>query len=257
MNLDVIYNEDCISGMRKIPDKSIDLIVCDLPYGITDCKWDIVIPFEELWEQYTRIIKDNRAIVLFGAEPFSSKLRLSNLSWFKYDIIWDKRKVSGFTNAKLKPLSQHEIISVFSNGKTANGSKNNMLYNPQGLVEVNKVCKNLERTEGETSFKRKNALTAKEYVQKYTNYPTTIIKFDRGYGWVHPTQKPVDLIEYLIKTYSNEGDIVLDNCIGSGTTAIAAIRTNRHFIGFEIEEKFFKISVDRISEELSTKINVI
>lgn len=129
-----------------------------------------------------------------------------------------------------------------------------MLYNPQGLIEVNRVCKNLERIDGEMSFKRKNALTAKEYVQKYTNYPTTIIKFDRGYGWVHPTQKPVDLIEYLIKTYSNEGDIVLDNCMGSGTTAIAAIRTNRHFIGFEIKEKFFKISIDRISEELSTKV---
>lgn len=246
MEVDVIYNEDCLSGMKKIPDKSIDLICCDLPYGLSSCKWDIPLPLDSLWKEYMRIIKDNRAILLFGAEPFSSKLRLSNLSWFKYDLIWDKRKITGFTNAKLKPLSQHEVISVFSNGKTANGSKNNMLYNPQGLIEVNRVCKNIKRRDGEMSFKRPHALTAKSYTQKYTNYPTTIIHFDRGCGWVHPTQKPVALIEYLIKTYSNEGDLVLDNCMGSGTTAIAAIKTNRHFIGFEIEDRFFDICQKRI-----------
>lgn len=246
MELDVVYNEDCLIGMDKIPDRSVDLIICDLPYGITECKWDIPLPFEDLWRQYKRIIRENRAILLFGAEPFSSKLRLSNLEWFKYDIIWDKRKVSGFTNAKLKPLSRHEVISVFSNGKTANGSKNNMLYNPQGLVEVNRVCKNLKRIEGEMSFKRKTALTAETYVQKFTNYPTTIIQFDRGYGWIHPTQKPLPLLEYLIRTYSNEGEVVLDNCIGSGSTAIAAMNTNRHFIGFEKEKKFFDGCCERI-----------
>lgn len=248
MEVDVVYNEDCLVGMKKIPDKSIDLIVCDLPYGLSSCKWDVQLPFELLWEQYIRIIKDNRAICLFGSEPFSSKLRLSNLAWFKYDLIWDRRRVSGFTNAKLKPLSQHEIISVFSEGTTANGSKNNMLYNPQGLVEVNRISKNAKRFEGEMSYKRKHALTREKYVQKYTNYPTTIIHFDRGSGWVHPTQKPVALIEYLIKTYTNEGELVLDNCMGSGTTAVAAINTDRHFIGFEIEKRFFEICLTRISE---------
>lgn len=242
MELDIIYNEDCLVGMKNIPDKSIDLILCDLPYGRTGRKWDNVIPLGKMWREYKRIIKDNCAIVLFGKEPFSSKLRLSNLSWFKYDIIWDQNAVTGFTNAKLKPLTRHEVISVFSNGVTANGSERNMIYNPQGLVKVDRV-NSTKRKEGLNSYHRDSWHTEPTRIQEYTNYPTTIVKFTRERHFIHPTQKPISLLEYLILTYSNEGDVVLDNCIGSGSTAIAALNTNRHFIGYEIQKEYYDLTI--------------
>lgn len=245
MEKDVIYNVDCLIGMRDIPDNSIDMILCDLPYGKTGRSWDTMIPFEPLWEQYKRIIKDNRAIVLFGKEPFSSKLRLSNEEWFKYDIIWDQNAVTGFTNAKLKPLTRHEVISVFSNGVTANGSKNNMIYNPQGLIRIDKV-NSTHRKEGLNSYERECLHRTPTRIQEYTNYPTTIVKFSREKHFIHPTQKPLALLEYLIQTYSNEGELILDNCMGSGSTAIAALKTNRHFIGYELEEEYYNLTIQRI-----------
>lgn len=228
--------------MPLIPDKSIDMILCDLPYGTTACSWDIVIPFAPLWEQYERIIKDNGAIVLFGAEPFSSYLRLSNLKLFKYDWIWDKIKGTGFLNAKKQPMRSHEIMSVFY--------KNQCLYNPQKTKgHKNKV-----------SYRSKNLQTDvygdmnRNYLYESTErYPRSIQEFstDTQNSSLHPTQKPVGLCEYLIKTYTNKGAIVLDNCIGSGTTAIACIKTGRDYIGIEKNEIYYNIAVERINNENS------
>lgn len=239
---------DCLEVMKKIPDKSVDMILCDLPYGTTSSKWDNIISFDLLWGQYKRIIKDNRAIVLFGAEPFSSKLRMSNISWFKYDWVWIKNNAVGFVNAKLKPMNKHETISVFSNGKTSNGNKNNMLYNPQGLLPYNKPAKSGNKKGKDNTYWRPSMKSSngEEYIQQYTNYPTTVLNFDKVHKAVHPTQKPVALCEYLIKTYTNEDDLVLDNCMGSGTTGIAALNTNRNFIGIELDENYFNIAKERI-----------
>ena len=240
MKLNVIYNEDCLQGMKRIPDGSVDMILCDLPYGTTACKWDSVIPFELLWEQYNRVIKDNKAIVLFGSEPFSTELRHSNLKMFKYDWIWDKVKPSGHLNAKIMPLKKHEIISIFSKGKC--------VYNPQGLE---KMCKTQKKSNSDTTlgngystFGKNNKTT----IQTVGNYPRSILTFNKPGKTLHPTQKPADLLEYMIKTYTNEGDIVLDNCIGSGTTAIASINTGRYFIGFEKDEHYYSIATERIQE---------
>ena len=240
-----LIHGDCLEIMKEIPNKSIDMILCDLPYGIIGCKWDNVIPFDELWEQYERIIVDNGAIVLFGSEPFSSRLRCSNLKLFKYDWIWKKNKTCGFLNAKNAPLKEYEIISVFSKGKTSNGNKNNMKYYPQGLKEVNKikhsVSRNLDTVIG-TRPSRKG-----EYISKYTGYPKSILEFQNERKQIHPTQKPVKLLEYLIKTYTIEGNLVLDNCMGSGSTGVACVNTNRNFIGIELEEKYFNIAKERIN----------
>ena len=243
---------DCLEVLKKIPDKSIDLILCDLPYGTTASKWDKIIPLDKLWEQYKRIIKDNRAIVLFGAEPFSSKLRMSNLDWYKYDWIWVKNNAVGFVNAKLKPMNKHEVLSVFSNGKTSNGNKNNMLYNPQGLIPYNKPNKSGNKKGKDNTYWRPSLKSSnnEEYIQQWTNYPTTVLFFNKVQKAVHPTQKPVELCEYLIRTYTNEGDLVLDNCMGSGTTGVAALQNNRNFIGMELDENYFKIAQQRINNTL-------
>ena len=237
MELNKIYNEDCLIGMKRIPDKSVDMILCDLPYGTTQCKWDTVIPFEPLWEQYERIIKDNGAIVLTGSEPFSSMLRMSNLKLFKYDWIWDKVKGTGFLNAKRQPMRNHETVSVFY--------RKQCTYNPQ-------------KTQGHSlkkSFRAKHLQTdvygemKNDYLYESTDrYPRSIQVFltDTQNSSLHPTQKPVALFEYLVKTYTNEGEIVLDNCIGSGTTAIACINTNRHYIGFESGKNYYDLAVKRI-----------
>jgi len=244
-------NIDCIQGMQLIPDNSVDLILCDLPYGTTSCKWDSIIPFDDLWRQYKRIIKKNRAIVLFGTEPFSSQLRLSNLDWFKYDWVWVKNNAVGFVNAKLKPMNKHEIISVFSNGKTSNGNKNNMLYNPQGLIPYNRLNRSGNKKGKDNTYWRPSLKSSnnEEYVQQYTNYPTTVLPYKKVQRAVHPTQKPVALLEYLIKTYTNEGDLVLDNCFGSGSTLIAARNCGRRCIGFEKEPKYFQIAASRLEDK--------
>lgn len=222
---------DCLELMKDIPDGSVDLVLTDPPYGTTACKWDSVIPFEPMWEQLNRIIKPNGAICLFGSEPFSSTLRMSNIKHFKYDWIWQKSNVMGFLNAKKRPLKETENISVF----------NSKVYYPQGL-EINEKGKNRRGKQTETLGKY-------ELINKseYKNYPRTILQFksERGY---HPTQKPVALLEYLIRTYTNEGETVLDFTMGSGSTGVACVHTNRNFIGIEIEEEYFDIAKKRIEE---------
>ena len=232
---------DCLELMKKIPDKSIDMILCDLPYGTTACKWDSIIPFKPLWEQYKRIIKDNGAIVLFGIEPFSSKLRLSNLDMYKYDWIWEKPQGVNFAQCNHMPMKVYETISVFGNFGLSKNAKIQPIYNPQGVTLVNKKKKAKTYTEHRPSSNNK------DHIQVYENYPRMIIKFKQDRG-LHPTQKPVPLLEYLIKTYTNEGDLVLDNCMGSGSTGVACINTNRNFIGMELDENYFNIAKERIKE---------
>jgi site-specific DNA-methyltransferase (adenine-specific) len=235
-----LLHGDCLELMKKIPDGSVDMILCDLPYGTTSCKWDTIIPFEPLWEQYERIIKDDGSIVLFGSEPFSSHLRLSNLKMYKYDWIWDKKTGLGFLDSKYRPLKQHEIISVFSKGGCSNGSKIQMKYNPQGLIPTTKKNRNTKSNILNSEPKQRKDLDT-----KFTNYPKTILTYSRETG-LHPTQKSVELLEYLIKTYTNEGELVLDNCMGSGSTGVACVNTNRNFIGIELDEGYYNIAKERI-----------
>ena len=227
---------DCLELMKNIPDKSIDMVLCDLPYGTTACFWDVVIPFDKLWEQYNRIIKDIGVIALFGVEPFSSSLRLSNLKIYKYDWIWQKSKVQGFLNCNKRPLINYENIMIFY--------KKQCTYNPQNLVrgEFNNFRPAKLSDE-------KSKIYGKETVfgiSEFCNYPKTIIKFNSVSNNLHPTQKPVELLEYLIKTYTNEGTTILDNCMGSGSTGVACKNLNRNFIGIELDEHYFNIAKERI-----------
>lgn len=246
MEINKIYNEDCLEGMEKIPDKSINMILCDLPYGTTASKWDKNIDSEKLWEQYERIITDNGAIVLTASGQFTHKVIQSNLKLYKYKWIWVKGNKGNFVNAKNRPMTQFEEILVFSKGNTANGSKNKMLYNPQDLIEINQKVKNGESKFGTMAGKRPSH--KKETIRQYTNYPTDVLlQFDKKpYPSLHATQKPVELFEYLIRTYSNEGDTVLDNCMGSGTTAIACINSNRNYIGYELDNDYYNKTLERI-----------
>lgn len=234
-----LWNGDCLELMKNIPDKSVDMILCDLPYGTTQCKWDTIIPFEPLWEQYNRVIKDNGAIVLFATEPFGSKLRLSNIKNYKYDWIWDKVKGTGFLNAKRQPMRNHELICVFY--------KKQCTYNPQKTYG-HKLKKSYRSKELQTDVygEMKNDYT----YESTERYPRSIQVFstDTQNSSLHPTQKPVALCEYLIKTYTNEGELVLDNCMGSGTTGVAAKNLHRDFIGIELNEEYFNIAKERIEE---------
>ena len=248
MEIDNIYNMDCLEGMKQIPDGTIDAVICDLPYGTTACAWDSVIPFDKLWEQYERITKPTAAIVLFGSEPFSTYLRMSNMKLWKYDWIWVKNEPKGFLEAKNKPMKKHEIVSIFSKGASANGCNNRITYNPQGIRRCHKIKTNVSG-EGSVYGSRKNRPEGSTFEQQYENYPTTILNFDLDNNTWHPTQKPVDLLRYLVLTYTNEGDTVLDNCMGSGTTAIACIKERRHFIGFELSKEYFDKAVRRIKAE--------
>ena len=234
LELNKIYNMDCLEGMKLIPDKSIDMILCDLPYGTTACKWDTIIPFEPLWEQYKRVIKDNGAIVLTASQPFTSALVMSNIVWFKYEWIWDKVLPSGMQIAKYRPMQRHENILVFC--------KTTPSYNPIKTLQKERKGKIYSKSES-SPIKYDNGKT-KIYKDKY---PQSIqVFYKREKQSLHPTQKPVALFEYLIKTYTNEGETVLDNCIGSGTTAVACINTNRNYIGFELSEEYCKIAEERI-----------
>ena len=249
MEYDYIECGDCLELMKNIPDGSIDMILCDLPYGTTACKWDSVIPFEPLWEQYNRIIKDNGAIVLFGSEPFSSRLRMSNLRMYKYDWIWEKSRALGFTHCKNKPMNKHEVISVFSKSNIKHlGQDNRMNYYPQGLIYYGKEVNGVKECKADKDGHKFARKSHRNYTQEYTNYPTSIIKFNNEGNTLHPTQKPVALLEYLIKTYTNEGDIVLDNCMGSGSTCVACVNTGRHYIGYELESKYYEIACKRLDE---------
>ena len=249
-NKDIVTNEysllfgDCLERMKEIPDGSVDMILTDPPYGTTACKWDSVIPFDLMWEQLKRIIKPNGAIVLFGSEPFSSMLRCSNLKMFKYDWIWNKTKPQGFLNAKARPLVEHEFIHVFSSGNCTSTSKT-MTYNPQGLFSVNKTLIN---TNTETMGNRDGRKAGSSYKQAQSGYPRSILRYAHDQSKLHPTQKPVALLEYLIKTYTQENETVLDFTFGSCSTGVACLNTNRRFIGVEMEEKYFDIGVNRMQE---------
>ena len=253
-----LYYGDCIEKMKLIPDNSINLILCDLPYGTTKCKWDTIIDIKKLWEHYKRIlIKPSGVILLFGQQPFTSMLISSNYEWYKYNLIWKKNKTTQYLLANYRPMKCTEDICVFSKGGAAAASKKkgNMTYNPQGLIKVDIKKKNSAKRLGKMLNQshhlgpNNKLISSKEYSQKFTNYPIELIEFNIENDTFHETQKPINLIEYLIKTYSNEGDTVLDNAMGSGTTGIGCVNTNRKFIGIEIEEKYFKLSKFRIIKD--------
>ena len=241
--METLIKGDCLIEMQNIPDRSIDMILCDLPYGTTKCHWDVIIPFDKLWEQYSRIIKDNGAIVLFGQEPFSSLLRCSNLKNYKYDIYWEKERITNIMQVKNRVGKNVETISVFY--------KNQCTYNPQ-MVKYDGPKRGNKVRNGKLGklVDDANDKPVKEYVDNGTRYPTQVWKFKRDIltSNLHPTQKPVALLEELIKTFSNEGDVILDNCMGSGSTGVACKNTNRNFIGIELNENYFNIAEKRITE---------
>lgn len=238
--------------MKLIDDKSVDLILCDPPYGTTCLNWDKVIDFKLLWEQYERIIKDDGIIALFGIQPFTSMLIHSNLELYRYSWIWKKDTATGHLNSNYKPLNITEDICIFSKGTVGSLSKNPIRFYPQGLREVNIEKKNnpnsnWRKNKGYNSMN--NKLNSNEpFVQKYTGYPNNILEFSRDKERFHPTQKPVTLCEYLINTYTKENELVLDNCVGSGSTIIACIKTGRNFLGFEKDKKYFDIANGRIMD---------
>lgn len=236
MKVDYIKQGDCLELMKEIPDGSIDMILCDLPYGTTKNKWDSVIPFEPLWEQYNRIIKDNGVILLFAQPPFDKRLGASNINMLKYEWIWEKTKATGHLNSKKMPMKAHENILVFY--------KNLPTYNPQGIKK--KAIPTIRK--GNKGNGSNYGKSDKDAIQEFENYPRDILQYASETKTAHPTQKPVALLEYLIKTYTNEGDVILDNCMGSGTTCVACVNTNRHYIGFELDEKYFEIAKKRIKE---------
>ena len=226
-----LHMGDCLEVMKSIPDSSVDMILCDLPYGTTQNKWDSVIPFDELWREYSRLCRG--PVVLTASQPFTSALVMSNAKQFRHNWVWKKTASTGHLNARRMPMKQHEDVLVFC--------RNSPTYNPQGLAPYNKVTR---RGNNGTNF----GDSGKENFQEWTNYPRSVLEFSNDAKPVHPTQKPVALMEYLIKTYTNEGDTVLDNCMGSGTTGVACMNTGRRFIGIEMDAGYFKIAQNRIME---------
>ena len=244
-----MFQGDCLEIMDKLIKESVkvDMILTDPPYGTTSCKWDSVINFEKVWERAKKLITNNGCICLFGTEPFSSHLRLSNEDMYKYDYKWIKSKVGNFLNAKNSPMKKYEDIMCFSYGNIANGSKNMMRYYPQGLQVVNKIKNNKGKSRNGTTIEERPSRQG-EYIQKYTNYPNNLLQFNSELKTVHPTQKPVDLLEHLIKTYTLENDIILDFTMGSGSTGVACMNTNRKFIGIELDTQYFEIAKNRIQD---------
>lgn len=242
-----LFQGDCLEILPTIKDKSVNLILCDLPYGTTKCKWDVIIPFDKLWYEYNRIITDDGAIVLFGKEPFSSQLRVSNLEMFKYDWIWVKDTKSNFMQANYQPLNNVELVSVFSKAYARNiKGKIMMKYHPQFTIGKEYKLPKVSKTTDLFGENHKNGVY-KHYERDTTKrYPYNIIHFNMDKHKVHPTQKPIELLEYLIKTYTDEGDLVLDNCMGSGSTGVACKNLGRNFIGIEKEKKYFDIAKERI-----------
>ena len=241
-----LYKGDCLVEMNNIQDKSVDMILCDLPYGTTCLKWDSVIPFDKLWEQYNRVLKDNGNIILFSSGTFTIDLIISNRNNYRYKLIWEKNVPTGMSSAKYRPMKYYEEICVFGNSKAT--------YNPimKDRVGVGKSCYNYEHYCGKNNHLNINK-KPKKYDPDFVQ-PSDILKFDvvpNRNGKLHPTQKPIPLLEYLIKTYSNEGDTILDNTMGSGSTGVAAINTNRNFIGIELEKDMFNIAQNRIEKTIS------
>lgn len=249
LDINKIHNKDCLEGMKLIDDKTIDMILCDLPYGTTNCRWDTVIPLDKLWEQYERIIKDNGAIVLFAQTPFDKVLGASNLKLLKYEWIWEKTQATGHLNAKKMPMKAHENILVFY--------KKLPTYNPQktsGHKPTNSYTKYIETQNNTEIYGRMDREISGG--GETDRYPRSVQVFssDKQKSCLHSTQKPLLLCEYLIKTYTNEKEVVLDNCIGSGTTAVACINTNRNYIGFELDENYYNIAKERV-ENIQKQIN--
>ena len=242
-----LVHADCLEAMKYIEPKSIDMIFADLPYGKTSCKWDIVIPFEPLWEQYTRLIKENGAIVLTGSQPFTSILICSNLKMFRYEWIWKKAYKTLHPRASFRPLLEHENILVFY--------KKQPTYNAQGLIPCNTIINQKLGTLNDTSVYAHNSnfKDREIYTKKFKNFPSTVVSLGKHINarktkHLHPTQKDVEMIEYFIKTYTNEGETILDNCMGSGSTGVACLNTKRNFIGIEKDDKYFNIASKRIRD---------
>jgi len=247
IELDKIYNEDCLIGMQRIPDGSVDCIICDLPYGTTACAWDTIIPFEPLWEQYKRVIKPNGAIVLFGSQPFTSKLILSNEKMFKYEMIWEKTRGGNSICLGKQPFKVHENICVFYEKMPT--------FNEQKWKIADYYVdkrKSINDSISYSEHQKEDVRVIKRHKDDGFRHSQTILPFESYWSKdMHPTQKPVDLLRYLIRTYTNEGETILDNCMGSGTTAIACIREKRNFIGFELDEEYWKKACERVKNELS------
>lgn len=238
-----LFNGNCLELMKGIPDGSVDLVLCDPPYGTTDCSWDHILPFSELWAEYDRLVKPDGAVVLFSAQPFTTQLINSNRKAFRYCWYWLKNQPTGFTFAKYQPLRQVEDVCVFYKKKPT--------YNPQGLTEIKDAKPRKKRKPARDAIYKMDTLL-KEYTPRFTNYPRNVLRFNTERG-LHPTQKPVPLLEYLVRTYTNEGDTVLDNCMGSGSTGVAVKRVGgRHFIGIEQNREYFEIARERIEMETTT-----
>lgn len=236
MRLNYIDNCDCLEGLKNVPDGSVDLIVTDPPYGTTACKWDVVVPFDKLWPEYKRVLKPGAACVIFGSEPFSTLLRASNLKDFKHDWIWEKEQGANFMNVKFQPYKVHEIVSVFCCDKEH--------YHPQ--MQTGKPYLSGKGTSGDIT----GNVPKIQKRNQGTRYPRSVLRFntDKARGSLHPTQKPRDLLEYLVRTYSNPSDVVLDPFMGSGTTAVACMRMGRNFIGFELSKEYHAIAQQRIAD---------
>ena len=244
-----LYHGDCLDILPTLPAGSVDAIITDLPYGTTACKWDTIIPFDNLWRVVRHVLKPKGAFVTTASQPFTSALVMSNPEMFKYCLVWEKTKPSNFLNAKNKPMPKHEDVIVFSCGTTANKSENKMTYNPQ--MESGKPYKKFQKTDprvGYVDAGNRTPYLGVTNVNTGTRYPTSVISFSNGNNFSeHPTQKPVALYEYLIRTYTNEGETVLDMTMGSGTTGVAAIQTGREFIGIEKDAEYFAIAERRIA----------
>ena len=237
---------DCLELMKRIPDGSVDMVLCDLPYGTTACAWDSIIPFEAMWGEYRRIISSCGAIVLTASQPFSSALTMSGSDLFKYSLVWEKSRATGHVHAKNKPMKKHEDVLVFSPGTTVHASQSSsrMIYNPQGLIK--KAEPTIRKNGGSADTVMGSRPSHRDVLQEFTGYPGSVLRFNSESRTVHPTQKPVALMEYLIRTYTHEGMTVLDNCMGSGTTGVACVNTGRKFIGIEMDDKYFEIAQKRI-----------
>lgn len=237
-----LFNGDCLYVMSALEPQSVDMVLCDLPYGTTACKWDSVIPFAPLWEQYNRLVKPGGAIVLTASQPFTTALIASNYNMFKYAWVWEKSRGTGFQDVKHRPLKFHEDVLVFSNGGCSNGSKLPVPYFPQGLEE----CEKLRSGKKSGGLYRSDIYASG--VQTQTNWPRSVLRFNVEGKPIHPTQKPVGLFEYLIRTYTKPGETVLDNCMGSGTTGVACLNSNREFVGIEKDGDYFNLARERLQK---------
>jgi site-specific DNA-methyltransferase (adenine-specific) len=247
MSNTTLMQGDCLERMKEIPDGSVDMVLADPPYGTTACKWDTVIDLDRMWAELKRVIKPNGAIVMTASQPFTSALVMSNPKWFKYCWVWEKSRATGHVHAKNKPMKKHEDLVVFSSGTTVHASQSGsrMTYNPQGLTRKEKPT--VRKSGGASDAVMSARPSHRDSLQEFSGYPHSIIQVKSEGRSVHPTQKPVALMEYLIRTYTNEGETVLDFTMGSGTTGVACVNLNRKFIGIELDEDYFMIAEDRIN----------